>query len=94
MEVFTTTELAEMLQVSSATVRSEIKKGRLNCFYVGVEARFTKFHIDQYTDIINFKKTSKELELEAENERLLEVIKAKDEVLETIKNTLLRGVTL
>lgn len=93
MEVFTTTDLAEMFQVSSATIRNEIERGRLKCFKVGNEARFTHFHIDQYTDILNFKKTTKELELEAENKRLLEVIKAKDEVLENIKNTLLKGVT-
>lgn len=94
METYTTSDLAEMFKVSSNTIRREIGRERLHCFYVGNEARFTQFHIDQYTNIINFKKTTKELELEAENERLLEVIKAKDKVLETIKNTLLGGVTL
>lgn len=91
METYTTTDLAEIFKVSPATIRKEIERGRLNCFYVGVEARFTQHHIDEYTNVRNFNKTTREIALEAEKERLLEVLKAKDEVLENIKNTLLEG---
>ena len=94
METYTTTDLAEMFKVSSATIRNEIERGRLKCFKVGNESRFTQFHIDEYTNVRNFNKTTREIELEVENEKLLEVIKVKDEVLETIKNTLLKGVVL
>ena len=94
METYTTSNLADIFKVSSATIRNEIEKGRLKCFKVGNEARFTQFHIDQYTNVRNFNKTTREIALEAENTKLLEDIKVKDQVLESIKNTLLQGVRL
>ena len=94
METYTTSNLADIFKVSSATIRNEIEKGRLKCFKVGNEARFTQFHIDQYTYVRNFNKTTREIALEAENTKLLEDIKVKDQVLESIKNTLLQGVRL
>lgn len=90
MEFYTTKDLAGMFQASTATIRKEIERGRLKCFYVGNEARFTQFHIDEYTGVRNFDKTTRELELEEEKEKLLEVIKVKDRLIEDIKNLLLK----
>lgn len=91
-KIYTTKDLAEIFGVSDETVRREIKRKKLNCFYVGNEARFTQFHLEEYTNVRNLGKTSRELELEEEKKQLLEVIKAKDLVIESIKNVLLRNV--
>ena len=64
MKVYTTTEVAELLQISSATVRNEVKRGKLGCFYVGIEARFSEWHLSEYMKVRNMGKTSGELELE------------------------------
>mgnify|MGYP000967478781 CR=1 FL=1 len=88
MDVFTTSDVAKILKISSATVRREIERGKLKCFYVGNEARFTHIHLDEYTNIRNFKKTTRELELEKEIERLSEVIKKKDLIINGIRRFL------
>ncbi|NLI89774.1 MAG: helix-turn-helix domain-containing protein [Epulopiscium sp.] len=70
MTIYTTTEVAEMLKVNPATVRNEVKRGSLNCFYVGVEARFTEWHLSEYMVVKDMGKTVRELELEEEIEGL------------------------
>lgn len=91
-KIYTTTDLAKMFDTSSATIRREIERERLKCFYVGNEARFTQVHLEAYMNIRNFGMTEREMELVAEKEQLLEVIKEKDQVIESIKNFILKEV--
>lgn len=88
MRIFTTRDLANLFQVSPATIRREVERERLRCFYVGNEARFTQQHIDEYTRVVEFGKTTRELELEEEMEKLQEAIKEKEVVIENIKTLL------
>ena len=85
MEVFTTKELATMFDVSGETIRREVERKKLKCFKVGNEARFTQYHIDEYTQIKNLGKTQKELDLEEEKEQLYKIIQEKDKLLDNIK---------
>lgn len=89
-QIYTVKELAKILGVSDVTVRNEIDRGKLPCFRVGNEARFTQHHVDTYMNIKNFGKTQRELELEEEKEELLEVIKSKDRLIDNIKNLILQ----
>lgn len=91
LRIYTVKEVAELFGVSEATIRREVERGKLRCFKVGNESKFTQYHLDEYTNIKNFGKTQRELDLEAEKEQLLEVIKAKDKVIENIKNLILKG---
>lgn len=91
-KIYTTTDLAKILEVSNETIRREIKRGNLRCFYVGNEARFTQVHIEEYMNIKNFGMTEREMELVAEKEQLLEVIAEKDKVIRSIKDFILREV--
>lgn len=91
-KIYTSTELAEILGVTSETIRREIKRNRLKCFYVGNEARFTQVHIEEYMNIKNFGMTEREMELVAEKEKLIEVIAQKDKVIENIKDFILKEV--
>ncbi len=90
--IYTVKEFAEILGVSDATIRNEIDRGKLHCFKVGNESRFTQHHVDSYMNIKNFGKTQRELELEQEKEELLKAIENKDKVIESIKNVLLKNV--
>lgn len=90
MEIYTTTELAKMLKVSPGTVRSEIKRGQLNCFYVGVEARFTQHHINEYTNIKEFNKTTREFKLEAEIKELRRLLEDKNQTIKDIRDIIFR----
>ncbi|WP_313758435.1 helix-turn-helix domain-containing protein [Tissierella sp.] len=92
VKIYTTKDLAEIFGASDETIRREIKRKRLNCFYVGNEARFTQAHLEDYMNVRNLGKTTRELQLEAEKEQLLEVIKTKDQVIESIKNVLLKSI--
>lgn len=91
-KIYKVKEVAEMFNVTPQTIRNEIKRDRLKCFYVGDEARFTMAHLEDYTRVRNLGKTTRELELEKEKEELLEVIKSKDKVIENIKNLILKEV--
>lgn len=91
-KIYTVKEVAELFNVSTATILREIKRQNLRCFTVGNESRFTQYHLDEYTNIKDFGKTQREMDLEKEKEELLEVIKAKDQVIENIKNVILREV--
>lgn len=89
-KIYTVKELAEIFNVSDVTIRREIDRGKLRCFYVGNEARFTQIHIEEYMNIKNFGMTQKELDLELEKQKLLEVIRDKDKVIANIKNFILK----
>ena len=93
-KIYTVKEVAELFGVSTSTILREVKRENLRCFTVGNESRFTQYHIDEYTNIKNLGKTQKEMDLEEEKEKLLQVIKAKDEVIDNIKNLILKGVWL
>lgn len=92
MKIYTTKEVADLFNVSDVTIRREVEKGNLSGFKVGNENRFTQYHIDQYTQIKNLGKTQRELDLEEEKERLLEVIESKEQLISNIKNMLLQEV--
>ncbi|MBC8589367.1 helix-turn-helix domain-containing protein [Paratissierella segnis] len=90
--IYTTKDLATILGVSDETVRREIKRGRLKCFYVGDQARFTQVHIEDYMNVKDFGMTTREIELEKEKKQLLEVIAEKDRTIKEIKNFILKEV--
>lgn len=85
-KIYTISDLAAIFDVSSATIRREVTRERLRCFYVGNEARFTQVHLDEYMNIRNFGMTEREIELSEENERLLDVIAQKDTLIRQIKD--------
>lgn len=90
-KIYTVKEVAEMFNVSDATVRREIERGNLRCFKVGNEARFTMVHLEEYANIKELGKTTRELELEKQIEELKMVIESKDKLIDNIKNLLLKG---
>lgn len=89
-KIYTVKELAEIFSVSDVTIRREIERERLRCFYVGNEARFTQVHLEEYMNIKNFGMTQREIELEQEKEGLLQVIKDKDQLIQSIKSFILK----
>lgn len=89
-KIYTVKQLAKILGVSVVTVRNEIDRGKLPCFRVGNEARFTQHHVDAYMNIKEFGKTQREMDLEKEKEELLEVIKGKNKLIDNIKNLILQ----
>ena len=89
-KIYTTREVANIFQVSSETIRNEIKRGNLKCFYVGNEARFTNVHLEEYMCVKDFGMTQREIELEQEKATLLKVIADKDRVISDIKNYVLK----
>lgn len=92
IKIYTVKEVAEMFNVSDATIRREISRGKLRCFYVGNEARFTMIHLEDYANIRNLGKTTREMELEKEIEELKVVIENKNKIIDDIKNLLLKEV--
>jgi excisionase family DNA binding protein len=91
LKYYETKEVAEMFQVHPETIKREVQRHRLQCFKVGTELRFTQDHIDQYTNVIQFGKTTREIELEQENEQLRLILANKDKTLENIKTELLKA---
>lgn len=91
-KIYTVKEIAEILIVSDETVRREIKRDKLRCFYVGNEARFTQVHLEEYMNVKNFGMTEREMELIAEKEELIEVIAQKNKVIQDIKSFILKEV--
>lgn len=71
MRAYTIKQVAEFCQVTVATIRKEIDRNRLKCFYVGADPRISEEELARYMDVIaNNYKTSKEVELEKENAAL------------------------
>lgn len=91
-KIYTIKEVAKMFHVSEATIRREIERGNLRCFKVGNEARFTTVHLEEYTNVRNLGKTTREMELEKEIEDLKVVIENKNKIIDDIKNLLLKEV--
>lgn len=91
-KIYTVKEVAEMFNVSDATIRREISRGNLRCFYVGNEARFTMIHLEEYANVRELGKTTREIELEQKIEELEILIESKDKLIENIKTVLLKGV--
>lgn len=92
VNIYTIKEVAKMFHVSEATIRREIERGNLRCFKVGNEARFTTVHLEEYTNVRNLGKTTREMELEKEIEELKVVIENKNKIIDDIKNLLLKEV--
>lgn len=92
VKIYTTKEVANLFNVSDATIRNEVERGNIGHFKVGNENRFTQYHIDEYTQIKNLGKTEREIALEEEREELLEIIEHKDLLIRNIKNLLLQEV--
>ena len=91
-KIYTVKEVAEMFNVSDATIRREISRGNLRCFYVGNEARFAMIHLEEYANVRELGKTTREIELEQKIEELEVLIESKDKLIENIKTVLLKGV--
>ena len=91
-KIYTVKDLAKIFGVSDVTIRREIERGKLRCFYVGNEARFTTVHLEEYTNVRNLGKTTREMELEKEIEELKVVIENKNKIIDDIKNLLLKEV--
>lgn len=91
-KIYNTKEVAELFNVSDATIRNEVERGKLGYFKVGNEHRFTQYHIDIYTQIRDLGKSERELQLEEEKRQLLEVIEQKNRVITDIKNMILREI--
>ena len=92
MRIYTTKELADWFNVSSVTIRREIERGNLKCFYVGNEARITEEQCKEYANIKENGKTDREVELEKIVSELRQKIKEKEDVIIGIKELLLRQV--
>jgi IS30 family transposase len=87
---YTANDLAGLFQVHVETIRREIKRGKLKCFYVGNEPKFTQQQVDDYTGVLNYGKTSRELQLEKELEELREQLREKDSFIQSIQIGLLK----
>ncbi|MDD3224743.1 MAG: helix-turn-helix domain-containing protein [Clostridium sp.] len=90
MKYYETKELAEMLHVHPETIKREVQRNKLQCFKVGSELRFTQDHVDEYTNAINFGKTTREIELEKEIEMLNEQIHEQYDFINIVKTELIK----
>ncbi len=77
MEVYTTGQVANMLNVSSVTIRKEIERGNLVAFKVGVENRITKQSLERYMGVDNT--------WEEERKELIETIERQRRIIEQVK---------
>ena len=91
VKIYTTKEVAKMLKVSDATVRRETDRGKLKSFKVGIENRYTQYHIDEYTRLKELGKTERELALEGMIEELNLKIQEKEDLILNIKDMLLKA---
>lgn len=90
VKIYNVREVAELFEVSEATIRREVTRGNLECFKIGNESRFTMYHLEQYTNVKELGKTKREMELEEEKERLQEIIREREETISNIKDLLLK----
>lgn len=89
--IYSTKDLADMFDVTPQTIRNEIQRGKLKCFYAGREPRFTKIHLEEYMNVRAFGKTTREIELEKKIDDLKVIIQDKDKLVNNIKELLLKG---
>ncbi len=87
---YTVSDLASMFQVHVETIRREIKRKNLKCFYVGNEPKFTQQQVDDYTGLVNYGKTTRELQLEQEIEELKIQLRDRDNFIQSIQVGLLK----
>lgn len=87
---YTVKDLASMFQVHVETIRREVKKGNLKCFHVGNEPKFTQQQVDDYTGVLNYGKTTRELQLEKELEELKAQLKERDTFIQSIQVGLIK----
>lgn len=90
MKYYKVKDLAEMFDVHPETIKREVARNKLQFFKVGTDLRFTQQHVDEYTNVICFGKTTREIELEEEITRLKEELVKKDEFLNLIKTELIK----
>ena len=90
MQFYTAKEIAEMLKINPLTVKREYDRGKLNGFYVGNELRVSAQDFDDYTRLKSHQKTSREIELEREIEKLKAELRGKESTINSIKNILLK----
>lgn len=86
MEYFKVKDLAEMFDVSTLTIRREFERKKLNGFHVGNELRFTQRDIDNYTNIVRYGKTTREIQLEDEIKELKRKLEERDRIIKDLKS--------
>jgi len=59
LKIYTTEQIAEMLQVDTDTVRNYIKNGRLGAFKIGRDYRITEKDLYNYVEAYRNKKVVK-----------------------------------
>jgi excisionase family DNA binding protein len=87
---YTVNDLAQQLQVHVETIRREIRREKLKCFYVGNEPRFTQQHVDDYAGVMRYGKTSREIALEKQVQALEFALFERDNFITLIKNEILK----
>lgn len=90
MKYYTVAELAEQLQVHPTTIKREVSRNNLGHFKVGTEIRFTQEHVDQYTNVMQFGKTKREIELEKKVQALESALEEKNNFIHLIKDEVLK----
>lgn len=90
MKYYNADELANMFNVHKETIKREVARNKLRCFKVGTELRFTQEHVDEYTNVVNLGRTTRELELEEELEKLKIVMSRKNSFIEIIKDEIIK----
>lgn len=90
VKIYNVREVAELFGVSESTIRREVARGKLECFKIGNENKFTMYHLEQYTNVKELGKTKREMELEKEREKLLKIIEDKEQIISNVKDLLLK----
>lgn len=90
MKYYKIPDLAKMFDVHPETIKREIQRNRLKYFKVGRDIRFTQEHVDEYTNVTKFGKTTREIELEKSNEQLEKELSVKDELINLIQNQIIK----
>lgn len=79
-----------MFHVHKETIKREIQRNRLKCFKVGSEIRFSQEHVDEYTNVLNSGKTTREIELEKEIGQLNEQLEERNSFIDFVKKELIK----
>ncbi|WP_040210282.1 helix-turn-helix domain-containing protein [Clostridium polynesiense] len=90
MKYYKVDGLAELFNVHADTIKREVQRNNLKCFRVGKEIRFTQESIDDYTNVVNNGKTTREVELENKIEELQNQICDMKAALNRIKNEIIK----
>lgn len=90
MKYYEVEDLAEMFHVHKETIKREVQRNRLQCFKVGSEIRFSREHVDEYTNILNSGKTTREIELEEKIDQLNEQLEERNIFINFVKKELIK----